>query len=273
MDTTQETIYCLLTSCEKEKELEINKCYNENCLDTMAKMPDGFIDLIVTSPPYDNLRTYNGYSFDFEAVAKELFRVTKQGGVVVWVVGDATVKGSETGTSFKQALFFKEIGFNLHDTMIYEKKSCYAHDPRNMRYKAMFEYMFILSKGKPSTYNEIKDIPNINAGKILKGTKGRDKHGNKRVLKEIVIGDFQARSNIWRIPSSERSEHPAIFPEQLANDHIISWSNEGDLVYDPFMGSGTTAKMAIINKRNWIGSEISEEYCKIIERRITTALT
>ena len=258
---------------QKERGLKINKCYNENCLETMARIPDGFVDLTVTSPPYDNLRTYNGYSFDFEAVAKELYRVTKQGGVVVWVVGDATIKGSETGTSFRQALFFKEIGFNLHDTMIYEKKSCYAHDPRNMRYKAMFEYMFIISKGKPTTYNEIQDVPNINAGKILKGTAGRDKNGNKRVLKEIVIRDFQARSNIWRIPSSERSEHPAIFPEQLANDHIISWSNEGDLVYDPFMGSGTTAKMAVLNKRNWIGSEISEEYCKIIERRITTAST
>lgn len=253
--------------------MEINKCYNENCLDTMVKMPDCFVDLTVTSPPYDNLRTYNGYSFDFEAVAKELYRVTKQGGVVVWVVGDATIKGSETGTSFKQALYFKEIGFNLHDTMIYQKKSCYAHDPRNKRYKSMFEYMFIFSKGTPNTYNEIKDTPNIHAGKIIKGSKGRDTQGKKRKLKEQVITAYQARANIWKIPSSGRSEHPAIFPEQLANDHIISWSNEGDLVYDPFTGSGTTAKMAIINKRNWIGSEISEEYCKIIERRITTAST
>jgi site-specific DNA-methyltransferase (adenine-specific) len=214
------------------------------------------------------LRTYNGYSFDFESIAKELYRVTKNGGVVVWVVGDATIKGSETGTSFKQALYFNEIGFNLHDTMIYQKKSCYAHDPRNKRYKTMFEYMFVFSKGKPKTYNEIKDVPNIHAGKILKGTKGRDKKGNKRHLKEQIISDFQARSNIWLIPSSGRSEHPAIFPEQLANDHIISWSNENDLIYDPFMGSGTTAKMAILNNRKYIGSEISEEYCKIIETRI-----
>ena len=252
--------------------IEVNKNYNESNLETMAKMPDNFIDLTVTSPPYDNLRKYKGYSFDFENIAKELFRVTKQGGVVVWVVGDATIKGSESGTSFRQALFFKEIGFNLHDTMIYQKKSCYAHDPRNKRYKAMFEYMFIFSKGKPKTYNEIKDVPNIHAGKVLKGTKGRDKNGNKRKLKEQVISDFQARSNIWIVPSSERSEHPAIFPEQLANDHIISWSNENDLIYDPFMGSGTVAKMSILNNRNWIGSEISSEYCNIIEERIKKAL-
>ena len=251
--------------------IEVNKNYNESNLETMAKMPDNFIDLTVTSPPYDNLRKYKGYSFDFENIAKELFRVTKQGGVVVWVVGDATIKGSESGTSFRQALFFKEIGFNLHDTMIYQKKSCYAHDPRNKRYKAMFEYMFIFSKGKPKTYNEIKDVPNIHAGKVLKGTKGRDKNGNKRKLKEQVISDFQARSNIWIVPSSERSEHPAIFPEQLANDHIISWSNENDLVYDCFMGSGTVAKMSILNNRNWIGSEISSEYCDIIEERIKKA--
>ncbi len=252
----------------EENRMEINKIHNENCLETMARMEDNFIDLTVTSPPYDNLRTYNGYSFDFESIAKELYRVTKDCGVVVWVVGDATIKGSETGTSFKQALFFKECGFNLHDTMIYKKKSCYAHDPRNKRYKSYFEYMFILSKGKPKTYNEIKDVPNKHAGKVLKGTGGRDKNGNKRKLKEMVISDFQARPNIWEIASSGRSKHPAIFPEKLANDHIISWSNEGDLVYDCFMGSGTTAKMAKLNNRNYIGSEISEEYCNIANERL-----
>ena len=160
--------------------MEINKIYNENCLDTMARMEDNFIYLTVTSPPYYNLRTYKGYSFDFESIAKELYRITKQGGVVVWVVGDATIKGSESLTSFKQALFFKKCGFNLHDTMIYKKKSCYAHDPRNKRYKAYFEYMFVFSKGKPNTYNEIKDVPNKHAGKILKGTKAEI----KTVIKE-----------------------------------------------------------------------------------------
>ena len=252
--------------------MEINKIYNENCLDTMAKMPDCFVDLTVTSPPYDNLRKYKGYSFDFEEIAKELYRITKQGGLVVWIVGDATVKGSETGTSFKQALYFKEVGFNLHDTMIYQKKSCYAYDPRNKRYKHIFEYMFILSKGKPNTYNEIKDVPNKHAGKVLKGTKGRDKNGKKRKLKETIIGEFQARSGVWMVPSSEKSEHPAIFPEKLAGDHIISWSNENDLVYDPFIGSGTTAKMAILNNRKYIGSEISKEYCEIAEKRINENL-
>ena len=138
---------------QKERRLKINKCYNENCLETMARMPDGFVDLTVTSPPYDNLRTYNGYSFDFEAVAKELFRVTKQGGVVVWVVGDATIKGSETGTSFRQALYFKEIGFNLHDTMMYRKINYIALT--HNRYEQEFEYMFVFSKGKPKTFNPI----------------------------------------------------------------------------------------------------------------------
>ena len=144
--------------------MELNKIYNEDCLDTMAKMPDNFINLTVTSPPYDNLRQYNGYSFDFESIAKELFRVTKQGGVVVWIVGDETVKGSETGTSFKQALFFKEIGFNLHDTMIYQKHN--FSNPSSNRYHQIFEYMFVFSKGKPKTFNPIKDRKNIEAGKI-----------------------------------------------------------------------------------------------------------
>jgi len=249
--------------------MEINKIYNENCLETMARMPDGFVDLTVTSPPYDNLRTYNGYSFDFEAVAKELYRVTKQGGVVVWVVGDATVKGSETGTSFKQALYFKEIGFNLHDTMIYHKTNAPLTHPR---YEQEFEYMFIFSKGRVNTFNGIKDKKNICQGSIVGGSKRdragvlRQASGNKKGKR---ISEYGLRGNVWYITNrNNRSGHPAVFPERLANDHIISWSNEGDLVYDPFMGSGTTAKMAIANKRNWVGSEISKEYCEIAEKRI-----
>ncbi len=252
--------------------IEVNKCYNENCLDTMARMPDGFIDLTVTSPPYDNLRTYNGYSFDFEAVAKELFRVTKQGGVVVWVVGDATIKGSETGTSFKQALYFKEVGFNLHDTMIYAKNSYMPHGGN--RYEQQFEYMFVLSKSSPNTCNKIR-IPCVTAG--TKRYRGNEKKEAGMQARDIrtTVNETKPLPNIWwfDVGKNDKTEHSASFPEQLANDHIISWSNEGDLVYDPFMGSGTTAKMALMNKRNWIGSEISEEYCKIIERRITTTST
>ena len=235
-------------------------------------MPDNFVDLTVTSPPYDNLRTYNGYSFDFEAVAKELFRVTKQGGVVVWVVGDATIKGSETGTSFKQALYFKEIGFNLHDTMIYQKSTPpLTHN----RYEQNFEYMFVFSKGKPNTFNGLRE-PREYTDNRTKKAFGRNKD-NSVDLGYSSKDKTRLRRNVWKYFAGGgandkiASQHPAIFPEQLAQDHILSWTNEGDLVYDPFMGSGTTAKMAIINKRNWIGSEISEEYCKIIERRITPA--
>ena len=249
--------------------IEINKCYNEDCLDTMARMPDNFIDLTVTSPPYDNLRTYNGYSFDFEAVAKELYRVTKHGGVVVWVVGDATIKGSETGTSFRQALFFKECGFNLHDTMIYQKANPMPL-PSN-RYNPSFEYMFVLSKRKPTTTNLLVE-PCVSYGKK---NKLAHRKGSNGVLENGTgfnkdIHSHKVRQNVWCILKDyvDVVDHPAKFPEALANDHILSWSNENDIVYDPFMGSGTTAKMAILNKRNWIGSEISEEYCQIIERRI-----
>jgi len=244
--------------------METNKIYNENCLETMARMPDGFIDLVVTSPPYDNLRKYNGYSFDFEAIAKELFRVVKVGGVVVWVVADATVNGSETGTSFRQALHFMSLGFNLHDTMIYEKSGM-AY-PDSARYSQIFEYMFVLSKGSVKSVNLIKDRPN----KFV-GTMGGNKRGGL-----CTRGEFGARFNIWRYANGRDNssedriafEHPAIFPEQLAKDHILSWSNEGDLVYDPFGGSGTTAKMSHLEKRDWIISEISSEYAALAQKRI-----
>lgn len=250
--------------------MEINKLYNENCLDTMAKMPDNFIDLTVTSPPYDNLRTYKGYSFDFENVAKELYRVTKQGGVVVWVVDDATVNGSETLTSFRQALYFKDIGFNVHDTMIYQTNKPPMNDNR---YQKDFEYMFVFSKGKPKTFNPIMvetQHPNV----LNKGG-NRNADGSKKERTYInKTGNIKVKGNIWYLPRSSKSgdefsrKHPATYPEQLAKDHIISWSNENDLIYDPFMGSGTTAKMAILNNRKYIGSEISKDYCEIAEQRL-----
>jgi len=248
--------------------IELNKIYNEDCIETMKRMPDNFIDLTVTSPPYDNLRTYNEYSFDFETIGKELYRVTKEGGVVVWIVGDATINGSESGTSFRQALYFKEIGFNLHDTMIYKR---FASNPPTNRYFQNFEYMFILSKGKPNKTNLIKDRKNNNlkaGGDNTRQKDGSVKKGKKTGMK---LNEYGIRENIWEYQcqhSLDKTNHPAVFPENLVRDHIYTWSDEGDLVYDCFMGSGTTAKMAHEYKRNWIGSEISKEYCYIIEERI-----
>ena len=255
--------------------LELNKNYNMDCFEGLKLLDDNCIDLTVTSPPYDNLRTYNGFSFDFESIAKELYRVTKQGGVVVWVVGDQTINGSESGTSFRQALYFKEIGFNLHDTMIYKKPS--ASFPETTRYYQVFEYMFILSKGTPKTINLIADKKNKWAGETSFGKSSFRQHDGTLVQKgKIKVKDFGVRENVWTISGGKgfsskdeiAYEHPAIFPEELANDHIITWSNKGDVILDPFMGSGTTAKMAIVNDRKWIGFEISKEYCEIIGTRI-----
>lgn len=256
----------------------INKIHNENCLETMAKMPDDFIDLTVTSPPYDGLRDYNGYSFQFEDIAKELYRVTKQGGVVVWVVCDSTIKGSETGTSFKQALYFKECGFNLHDTMFYKKKTYGPVDSRQYRYANVIEYMFVFSKGKPKTFNkltQLKSEKTLQRQKHKSGGNRRKPNGEMRSIGGLSDSNYKMRENVWEYVNggnyandSYALKHPAVFPEQLVQDHIISWSNEGDLVYDPFMGSGTVAKMSILNNRNWIGSEISSEYCEIIKERV-----
>lgn len=243
-----------------------------DCLDGLKDLPDKCIDLTVTSPPYDNLRTYNGFSFDFEGIAKELYRVTKDGGVVVWIVADATVNGSETGTSFRQALYFKETGFNLHDTMIWEKPSLTF--PNRYRYWQSFEYMFVLSKGKPKSVNKIMDRKNKRAGEKIHGT-SRNPDGTTFVKsgtkKGTVIKEYGERKNVWNISpemSNKKRMHPAQFPEALAKDHIISWSDEGDVVLDCFMGSGTTAVSAIHTNRHWIGFEISDEYCEIARRRI-----
>lgn len=234
-------------------------------------MPDDFIDLTITSPPYDELREYKGYVFEFEKIAKELFRVTNQGGVVVWVVNDATIKGNETGTSFKQALFFKECGFNLHDTMIWFKPNSFNFGS-NSCYRQSFEYMFVFSKGRIKTTNLINDMPTKLKGRKVRGAR---KHANgvRDVVPDFVVGDYKRRNNVWEIPvGTPNNGHPAIFPEKLANDHILSWSNEGDLIYDPMMGSGTVAKMALINNRRFVGSEISKEYCEEANKRIKSYL-
>jgi site-specific DNA-methyltransferase (adenine-specific) len=240
----------------------------------LKTLPGNYIDLTVTSPPYDNLRTYNGFTFDFETIAKELYRVTKPGGVVVWVVGDKVINGSETGTSFSQALYFKnETGFNLHDTMIYAADK----PPQNHnRYEQSFEYMFVLSKGKPSTFNPLR-VPCSQAGKLPSTWSFRQENNElKPTWGRNPIKDEKPRNNIWHYQVGWQKsttdavayEHPAIFPDKLAEDHILSWSNPGDLVLDPFMGSGTTGKMALKNNRRFIGIEISPEYVEIAKRRL-----
>ena len=262
--------------------IEINKIYNENHLDTMSRMPDDFIDLTITSPPYDDLRNYNGYSFDFEKIAHSLFRVTKNGGVVVWVVGDLTKKGSESLRSFEHALYLKnEVGFRIHDTMIYRKLNPTPN--AGNRYQQCFEYMFVLSKGNPKIVNiqlrkrrnKCNDKRTYRKKKFLRNSEGEFNSG------EHFIKEFVPRDNIFEYyvgggnSSKDKiaSKHPAIFPEKLVKDHIITWSNPGDLIYDPMMGSGTVAKMAIINGRNYIGSEISESYCEIAQERIKDYLS
>jgi site-specific DNA-methyltransferase (adenine-specific) len=247
-----------------------------DCFEEMKKIPDNFIDLTVTSPPYDNLRDYTSFTFDFEGVARELYRVTKLGGVVVWVIGDATISGSETGTSFKQALYFKQIGFNLHDTMIWSKPTFTAVGALVNRYAPVFDYMFVLSKGFPKTFNPIKDRPNKHAGTFAHGTIRQEDGSTKRITthNKKTIPFYGQRFNIWEISNAGKrgNKHPASFPEELAEDHILSWSNERDIVLDPFAGSGTTLKMAKKNNRHYIGIEISEEYCEMIRERLLEAM-
>jgi len=243
--------------------------YTGDCAQVMAEhIADNSIDLTVTSPPYDNLRTYNGYTFDFEAIAAQLWRVTKQGGVVVWVVGDATINGSETGTSFRQALHFMALGFNLHDTMIYKIKGTTQQKPV-LRYGPCFEYMFVFSKGRPIVLN-IRTFPSSTTTKF----RSKRQRNNSFCSGHFAVGGGPL-PNIWEyaVGSGNTSTdgtdaHPAAFPEALARDHILSWSNPGDVVLDPMMGSGTTGKMALLHGRRFVGIDISAEYVELARRRI-----
>jgi len=261
----------------KVKKKSTGEVFCGACQTVMATFKEESVDLTITSPPYDNIRDYKGYCFeieDFKNIVNELYRITKKGGVVVWVVGDATMKGSETGTSFRQALGFIDGGFKLHDTMIYEKNtSSFPAQRKGKRYTQIFEYMFVFCKGKIKTGNLICDKPNKWAGHTNWGKNtNRGKDGKLVKTKDIKpVPDFSPRNNIWKYivgkgfnsSDKESHKHPAIFPEKLAEDHILTWSNKGDVVLDPFMGSGTTCKMAKKNGRKYIGIDMSEEYCAL----------
>jgi DNA modification methylase len=253
----------------------INQIVEGNCLDVMKEFGDNSIDMVLTSPPYDNLRTYKGYHFPFEDIAKELYRIIKPGGVVVWVVGDATINGSETGTSFRHALGFNEAGFNIHDTMIFRKKNPIPQIYRR-RYNNEFEYMFVFSKGQVETHNPIM-VPCLHAGLELNGTtyKNYSKAEQKRGKIANPVKDEKIKGNIWeyvvgkKLEDQEAKGHPAPFPCELARDHISSWSNPGNLILDPMCGSGTTCKVAKELGRNFIGIDISHEYCDLSRKRLS----
>lgn len=251
----------------------------DNC-DVLGTFPRECIDLVVTSPPYDDLRTYGGHSWDFYGVAWQLKRVLKPGGVIVWVVGDATKDGSETGSSMRQALHFKELGLNLHDTMIYRKTNGGANGSMKS-YLACWEFMFVFSIGEPSRQNLLRDRKNMHAPRIGEESQGRrEVNGDKKPWRVIERQEYGLRWNIWEFAVGGRFvsddavayEHPAIFPENLARDHILSWSNEGDTVLDPFNGSGTTTKMARECGRKAIGIDVNREYCGIAIRRLEQRL-
>ena len=254
--------------------MKLNRIICGDSVSVLKRFSNDFFDLTVTSPPYDKLRDYQGYSFNFGDIATELYRLTKPGGIVVWVVGDATVDGSETGTSFRQALYFKRRGFNLHDTMIYAKRG--FANPSTVRYHQVFEYMFVFSTGKPKTFNPIKDRRNIysrRGGDAKRQKDGTVKKGNRGGL---PLAKFGQRWNIWEYKigggniSSSRlvHKHPAAFPEQLATDHILSWSNPGNIILDPMCGSGTTCKVAKDLNRDYLGIDVSQEYCNIARERL-----
>ncbi len=255
-------------------ERYLNNIIEGNCVEVLKLFNENSIDLTLTSPPYDTLRSYKGYVFPFEEIANQLYRITKPGGVVVWVVADATINGSETGTSFRQALYFKEIGFNLHDTMIFQKQNPLPQIYRK-RYTNVFEYMFVFSKGPVKTHNPIM-VDTLHAGLKLNGTtyKNYSKYEQKRKKKAKPVKDKKIKGNIWTYIVGKRAEdqeakgHPAPFPMALARDHIQSWTNEGDIVLDPMCGSGTTCVAALQLNRKYIGIDISHEYCELARSRI-----
>lgn len=252
--------------------MELNKIYLGDAEDVLMKMDKESVDLVVTSPPYDNLRKYDGVGKDwnydkFKSIAVWLWDVLKPGGVVVWIVNDKTENGSKTGTAFKQALYFMSIGYSLNDTMIWRKTNPMPQ-VKQPRYSACFEYMLIFSKGKPKTFNPIMRDCKFGGKKYDSTAKNMDGESGRHKL-QYNVNKEMVDYNVWDIAVAQnKTSHPAVFPYEIARRHILSWSNEGDTVLDPFMGSGTTALAAIDLKRNYVGIELNEDYYKECVERI-----
>lgn len=258
----------------------LNEIHCGECCNFMQKMQDNCIDLTVTSPPYDTMRGYEGISFNFRKIARELFRVMKEGGTVVWIVADGMVEGGKTGTSFKQALYFKKIGFKLHDVMIWRRPNPTPQFPKIKRYTSCFDYMFILTKGKIKTFNPImentkthgKPMYRLTNSAMDKQSANRPRNITTKTLKEKRL------MNVWDVVNGycvnrENKFHPAVFPEKLAEMCISSWSNPDDVILDPFCGSGTVPKVAKMKNRNYIGIEISLSYVKEARKRVSSLFT
>lgn len=256
--------------------IDVNTIHNENCISTLERMPDEFLDMTLCSPPYDDLRAYNGYDLPLDELVRLLYAKTKLGGVVIWVVGDKTEDGSESLSSFDHAIAFVRGGkFKLHDTMLYVKNNPIPSDC-GKRYRQSFEYMFCFSKGSPKTFNPIME-PTKSAGKKIKAFRitqeGRGNVPTEDIGRQIKTERKASNIFTYNVGTSSATDriafrHPAIFPERLAEDQIGTWTNEGDLVYDCFMGSGTTAVAACNMRRQFIGSEISSEYVEVANERL-----
>lgn len=270
LDTGEQMVLSACGDHHRQETHGMSGLHVSECVSFMQGMKPDSVDLTVTSPPYDSLRNYKGYKFDFEGIADGLFRVTTQGGILVWVVGDR-INGGRSLTSFRQGIYFQKIGFNMHDVMIYQKKN--TPFMRSNAYTNAYEFMFVLSKGKPKTFNPLKEKTVRNGYEMVVHNKGPDAV-NKKVLKELK--KEKTRTNIWAYAvgmggtTSDKIafKHPAVFPEKLAEEHILTWTNPGELVFDPMCGSGTTCKMAMVNRREYIGVDISEEYIEIAKQRL-----
>ena len=259
---------------ERKEQIGGATLYLGDCLEILPTL--GNVDAVVTSPPYDNLRKYGGHApVDTFAAITEISNCLSRGGVCMWNVKDETRDGSETGTSFRQALHAMDSGLNLHDTMIYVRRGVTFPDAN--RYLPAFEYMFIFSNGSPRHFNGIKDRRNRYAGTVIHGT-DRQSDGSlaARKCSSSEVPEYGLRYNWWELHNAQAGNgefggHPAPMPYPMAHGHIQTWTDNGETILDPFMGSGTTGVACAKLGRKFIGIEIEPKYFDIACKRIEEA--
>ena len=261
----------------KEKFLSehINSIICGDSAEVLKNFPDNSIDMVVTSPPYDGLRDYNGFSLDLHKIGKEIYRVLKDGGIAVMVIQDATKDFAKSLTSFRTIVdWCDNVGFRLFETVIYHKNGTEGAWWKQ-RFRVDHEYMPIFMKGKKPQYfnKEPLKIPSKHGGKVMSGSGNRRTDGTLSETVRRPINTMKCRGTVWDYlmagdKNPLKRKHPAVFPDKIPYDCIQCFCPEGGLVLDPFIGCGSTAVMAKVLGRNYIGIDISREYCDLAEERI-----
>lgn len=253
----------------------VDKVHCMECVEGMEMLPDDCVDLVVTSPPYDAVRKYNGFAFDLHQTGAQIHRVLKDGGIAAMVIQDQTKDFGKSLTSFRTIIdWCDSFGFKLFECVIYRKNGSEGAWWKH-RFRVDHEYIPLFLKGDRPAYFDKQPlrVPSKHGGKVMSGSGNRRTDGATNGTVRREINATKCRGTIWNYlmagdKNPLKRKHPAVFPDAIPSDLIQCFCPPGGIVLDPFIGSGSTAVQALKHERHFIGFDISQEYCDLCNQRL-----